>query len=81
MSTGQHKIVIVGGSFGGMNAAYQLRRRLGERADLTLISAEPDFTFIPSLPWVMMGWRLPEALILKAASVFFARELDQPRPR
>ena len=57
-----HRIVIVGGSFGGVNAAYQLRRRLGERAELTLISAEPDFTFMPSLPWVMMGWRRPEAL-------------------
>ena len=62
MNTGKHRIVIVGGSFGGVNAAYQLRRKLGERADLTLISAEPDFTFIPSLPWVMMGWRRPEAL-------------------
>jgi sulfide:quinone oxidoreductase len=62
MNTHTHRIVIVGGSFGGINAAYQLRRRLGERADLTLISAEPDFTFLPSLPWVMMGWRRPEAL-------------------
>jgi sulfide:quinone oxidoreductase len=62
MNTGKHRVVIVGGSFGGVNAAYQLRRKLGERVDLTLISAEPDFTFIPSLPWVMMGWRRPEAL-------------------
>ena len=62
MNTRKHRIVIVGGSFGGMNAAYQLRRKLGDRADVTLISAEPDFTFIPSLPWVMMGWRRPEAL-------------------
>ena len=45
-----------------MNAAYQLRRKLGDRADVTLISAEPDFTFIPSLPWVMMGWRKPDAI-------------------
>jgi sulfide:quinone oxidoreductase len=62
MNAGRHRIVIVGGSFGGVNAAYQLRRKLGERADITLISAEPYFTFIPSLPWVMMGWRRPEAL-------------------
>jgi sulfide:quinone oxidoreductase len=62
VTTGKHRIVIVGGSFGGVNAAYQLRRKLGERVDLTLISADPDFTFIPSLPWVMMGWRRPEAL-------------------
>jgi len=62
MNTRKHRVVIVGGSFGGVNAAYQLRRKLGDRVDLTLVSAEPDFTFIPSLPWVMMGWRRPEAL-------------------
>ncbi|MCZ7665153.1 MAG: FAD-dependent oxidoreductase [Thermoleophilia bacterium] len=55
-------MVVVGGSFGGVNAAYQLRRKLGDRVDLTLIAAEPYFTFIPSLPWVMMDWRKPEAV-------------------
>ena len=73
MTTGKHRIVIVGGSFGGINAAYQLRRRLGERADLTLISAESDFTFIPSLPWVMMGWRRPEALKVPLARPLASR--------
>ncbi len=68
MNTGKHRIVIVGGSFGGVNAAYQLRRKLGDRVDLTLISPEPDFTFIPSLPWVMMGWRRPEALKVPLAA-------------
>jgi len=67
MNTGKHRIVIIGGSFGGMNAAYRLRRKLGDRTDLTLISAEPDFTFIPSLPWVMMGWRRPEAVKVPVA--------------
>jgi sulfide:quinone oxidoreductase len=62
VNTGKHNAVIVGGSFGGVNAAYQLRRKLGERVGITIISAEPEFTFIPSLPWVMMGWRRPEAL-------------------
>jgi NADH dehydrogenase FAD-containing subunit len=33
MSSGHKKIVIVGGSFGGINAAYALRRRLGHRAE------------------------------------------------
>ncbi|MCL5736681.1 MAG: FAD-dependent oxidoreductase [Actinobacteria bacterium] len=62
MASHTHHVVVVGGSFGGVNAAYQLRRKLGDRVDVTLISAEADFTFIPSLPWVMMGWRKPEAI-------------------
>ena len=56
------KIVIVGGSFGGINAAYALRRRLGNRAEITLISKDAEFTFLPSLPWVILGWRDPARL-------------------
>ncbi|HKZ03436.1 MAG TPA: FAD-dependent oxidoreductase, partial [Pyrinomonadaceae bacterium] len=56
------KIVIVGGSFGGINAAYALRRRLGTRAEITLISKDAEFTFLPSLPWVILGWRDPARL-------------------
>lgn len=75
MSTGSHRIVIIGGSFGGINAAYQLRRKLGRSVDLTLISAEPDFTFIPSLPWVMMGWRRPEAVKVSLAGPLARRDI------
>jgi sulfide:quinone oxidoreductase len=51
MSPGHKKIVIVGGFFGEINAAYALRRRLGPRAEITLISRDAEFTFLPSLPW------------------------------
>lgn len=53
------KIVIVGGSFGGVNAAYALRRALGARAEITVVSREPTFTFFPALPLVILGWREP----------------------
>ncbi len=56
------KIVIVGGSFGGLNAAYALRRRLRDKAEITVISRETEFTFFPSLPWVILGWRDPAHL-------------------
>lgn len=51
------RIVIVGGSFGGLTAAFELRRLLKGEHSITLISNSPDFVFIPSLPWVAMGWR------------------------
>ncbi len=58
----RQRIVIVGGSFGGINAACELRRQLGQQADITLISKESTFTFTPSLPWLVMGWRKPHSL-------------------
>jgi sulfide:quinone oxidoreductase len=51
-------VVIIGGSFGGLTAAYELRRHLGpEQVAITLISKDPRFVFVPSLPWVAMGSR------------------------
>ena len=62
MSTRRKRVVVVGGSFGGVNAAYELRRRLPQDAEITVISRDAEFTFIPSLPWVIMGWRDPSRL-------------------
>ncbi|MHB1486512.1 MAG: NAD(P)/FAD-dependent oxidoreductase [Acidimicrobiales bacterium] len=56
--TGQVRVVIVGGSFGGLATAYELRRHLTpEQAEITLISKDERFTFIPSLTWVATGTR------------------------
>ncbi len=52
-------IVVLGGSFAGLNAAFKLKRDLGERADVTVVSRDPRFVFIPSLIWVVPGWRKP----------------------
>lgn len=49
------RIVILGGSFGGLTAAYELRRLLGKACEITLVSKERRFVFIPSLPWVALG--------------------------
>lgn len=51
------KIVILGGSFGGLTAAFEIKRLLGKKADITVLSDDDKFVFIPSLPWLSMGWR------------------------
>ena len=52
------RIIIIGGSFGGLTAAYELRKRLDhKKCEITLLSKEPRFVFIPSLPWVAMGYK------------------------
>jgi sulfide:quinone oxidoreductase len=59
---GHKKIIIIGGSFGGINAAYELRRKLRDQVEITVISKDPEFTFLPSLPWVILGWRNPDSI-------------------
>ena len=57
------KIVIIGGSFGGLTVAHELRRllRAGEH-EITLLSKDRRFVFIPSLPWVAMGTKTVEQI-------------------
>jgi sulfide:quinone oxidoreductase len=58
------KIVILGGSFGGLTTAFELRRLLGKKVEITVVCDQDKFVFIPSLPWVAMGWRKPEDIVL-----------------
>ncbi|HKB60125.1 MAG TPA: FAD/NAD(P)-binding oxidoreductase [Gallionellaceae bacterium] len=50
-------IVILGAGTGGMPAAYEIRAELGKEHQVTLINASETFQFVPSNPWVAVGWR------------------------
>jgi len=51
------KIVVLGSNFGGATAAMELQRKLKSDAHVTVISPNPNFTYIPSLIWVPFGKR------------------------
>ncbi|MHB1850293.1 MAG: NAD(P)/FAD-dependent oxidoreductase [Acidimicrobiales bacterium] len=78
---GAVRIVVVGGSFGGLATAYELRRHLSpERAEITLVAKDDQFRFVPSFPWVAMGQRRLEQISFPLAGplankhVAFAQE-------
>jgi sulfide:quinone oxidoreductase len=50
-------IVVLGAGTGGMPAAYELRETLGKEHRVTVINASDHFQFVPSNPWVAVGWR------------------------
>jgi sulfide:quinone oxidoreductase len=50
-------VVIVGASTGGLPAAYDTHEVLGKQHQITVISDRENFTFVPSNPWVAVGWR------------------------
>ena len=55
-------IVIMGAGTGGMPAAYELREKLDKAHSITVINAVDYFQFVPSNPWVAVGWREREAI-------------------
>ncbi|APZ43182.1 NAD(P)/FAD-dependent oxidoreductase [Acidihalobacter ferrooxydans] len=50
-------VVILGAGTGGMPAAYEMREMLGHSHEVTLVSENPYFQFVPSNPWAGVGWR------------------------
>ena len=60
-------IVIMGAGIGGMPAAYEMRDMLPTEHKITVVSAVDYFQFVPSNPWVAVGWRKREEVILQIA--------------
>jgi sulfide:quinone oxidoreductase len=54
-TAGGRNVVVVGGSFAGLGAAYRLRERLRPTDRVTLVSQSERFTFAPSLIWAALG--------------------------
>ncbi len=70
------RIVVLGGSFGGLTAAFELKRLLGKKADVTVVSDDDRFVFLPSLPWLIMGSRKPADITLKVGEILKPRGID-----
>jgi NADPH-dependent 2,4-dienoyl-CoA reductase/sulfur reductase-like enzyme len=55
-------IVVLGAGIGGMPAAYELRAALDRSHRITVVNALDYFQFVPSNPWLAVGWREREAI-------------------
>ncbi len=64
--SGQPRVVVLGGGFGGLEAAFYLRMRVGDRAHITLISDHDHFLFKPNTIYIPFGLE-PERLMIPLA--------------
>ena len=53
------EIVVIGAGLSGTLMAYELVPQLNKGDRLTLIGQDATFHFVPSNPWVAIGWRKP----------------------
>ena len=62
-------VVVIGAGMGGLPTAYELRHVLPHEHQITLISNQPTFTFVPSLPWVALGLKSLDQIQLDLAKI------------
>ena len=69
-------IIIIGASTGGLPVAYDLREAVGKSHKITVISYSDTFHFVPSNPWVAVGWRTREDVTFKPESYLNKKGID-----
>ena len=51
------RVIVLGAGTGGMAGAYEIREAIGSEHQVTVINEREDFQFVPSNPWIAVGWR------------------------
>ncbi|SUS03351.1 Sulfide-quinone reductase [uncultured Defluviicoccus sp.] len=63
-------VVILGAGLGGVLAAYEIKRQLRPDDKLTVISKGKTWHFVPSNPWIAVGWRERRAIEIDLEPIF-----------
>lgn len=80
-------IVVLGAGIGGLPAAFELRDALNKEHSITVINAQEYFQFVPSNPWLAVGWRNRQTITFplrkyleKKGVNFIAARVDKINP-
>ena len=69
-SSDRKRVVIVGSSFAGLTAAFELKKKTGDRHEIVVLDPRADFTFIPSLIWLPFRGREPKDVTFPLAPIY-----------
>ena len=69
-------IVVLGAGLGGAIMAYEMKDQLRPEDTLTVVTKDPKYHFVPSNPWVAVGWRKREDVEVDLAPVFAKKGID-----
>lgn len=68
-------VVVLGAGLGGTIMAYELRDALGSGHTVSVVNKGSKFSFVPSNPWVAVGWRDREDVEVDLTEVFARRNI------
>lgn len=60
-------LLILGAGLGGVPMAYELREKVRPDDRVIVVSDKEFYHFVPSNPWIVVGWRRPEAIMVHLA--------------
>jgi sulfide:quinone oxidoreductase len=66
-------VVILGAGLGGTIMAYEVKEKLRREDRLTVVNLGTAYSFIPSNPWVAVGWREPQDITVDLSAVLAKR--------
>lgn len=66
-------IVVLGAGLGGTIMAYEMKKRLRREDKLTVVNLGTSYSFVPSNPWVAVGWRKREDITVDLSAVLAKR--------
>ncbi|MCW1919767.1 FAD-dependent oxidoreductase [Rhodobacter sp. KR11] len=69
-------VVVLGAGLGGAIMAYELKDQLRKEDTVTVITKDPTYHFVPSNPWIAVGWRKREEITVDLAPVMAKRGID-----
>ncbi|MCC2100493.1 MAG: NAD(P)/FAD-dependent oxidoreductase, partial [Hyphomicrobiales bacterium] len=70
------EIVIMGAGLAGAIMAYEMKDQMRPEDNLTVVTKDPVYHFVPSNPWVAVGWRTREAIQVDLAPTFARRGIN-----
>lgn len=69
-------VVVLGAGLGGSIMAYELRDQLRKEDRITVVTKEPKYHFVPSNPWIAVGWRQREEITVDLAPTMAKKGID-----
>lgn len=69
-------VVVLGAGLGGVIMAYEMKDQLGRDDRLTVITKGSSYCFVPSNPWVAVGWRERDDIEVDLSEIMQKRGIE-----
>jgi len=67
------RIVVLGAGLGGVIMAYEMKDKMRPTDELTVVNLGATYSFVPSNPWVAVGWRQRKDISVDLSDIFGKR--------